>query len=116
MSSGPSQHAIRQQATGFGFKYMTHGPAKTNVKALTSLFRTYTPWEIFQSDGGSHFDNEEVRVECADCEAGYLVQVYVATYIEFSLHILSLLHAELFTLEQPTTVVELTLTYLIPSP
>jgi hypothetical protein len=33
---------------------------------LKLLYRTYTPWEIVQSDGGSHFDNEEVRVECAE--------------------------------------------------
>jgi hypothetical protein len=28
--------------------------------ALTVLFNCYAPWETFQSDGGSHFDNVEV--------------------------------------------------------
>jgi transposase InsO family protein len=48
----------------FGFKYKTHGSAVTTKSALKSLFHGYAPWETFQTDGGSHFDNELVRQTC----------------------------------------------------
>jgi hypothetical protein len=48
----------------FGFKYKTHGSAVTTKSALNTLFHGYAPWETFQTDGGSHFDNEEVRRIC----------------------------------------------------
>jgi transposase InsO family protein len=50
----------------FGFKYKTHGSAKTTRAALRSMFQGHAPWETFMSDGGSHFDNEEVRQLCKE--------------------------------------------------
>jgi hypothetical protein len=50
----------------FGFKYKTHGSAKTTTKALQAMFQGHTLWEVSMSDGGSHFDNEEVRQLCAE--------------------------------------------------
>jgi transposase InsO family protein len=50
----------------FSFKYKTHGSAKTTTKALQTMFQGHAPWEVFMSDGGSHFDNEEVRQLCAE--------------------------------------------------
>jgi hypothetical protein len=48
----------------FGFKYKTHGTAVTMRMALHTLFNAYAPWEMFQTNGGSHFDNEDVRCLC----------------------------------------------------
>jgi hypothetical protein len=48
----------------FGFKYKTHGSAVTTKGALESLFHGYAPWETFQTDGRSHFDNKIVRRTC----------------------------------------------------
>jgi hypothetical protein len=50
----------------FGFKYKTHGSAKTTTKALCAMFQGHAPWEVFMSDGGSHFDNEKVQQLCAE--------------------------------------------------
>ncbi|KAJ7711794.1 hypothetical protein B0H16DRAFT_1744800 [Mycena metata] len=42
----------------------THGSAVTTKAALNTLFTGYAPWETFQTDGGSHFDNADVRQLC----------------------------------------------------
>ncbi len=48
-----------------GFKYKTHGSAKTTKAALHLLFTLYSPWDAFESDGGPPFDNKDVREMCA---------------------------------------------------
>jgi hypothetical protein len=50
----------------FGFKYKTHGSAKTTIAVLRSMFQGHAPWETFMSAGSSHFDNEEVRQLCKE--------------------------------------------------
>ena len=49
----------------WAFKYKTAGSAKTTVDALSRIFQGFVPAETFMSDGGKHFDNNEVREVCA---------------------------------------------------
>lgn len=48
----------------WGFKYKTHGSAKTTKDGLNQIFQGYAPSETFMADGGKHFDNKEVRELC----------------------------------------------------
>lgn len=48
----------------WAFKYKTAGSAKTTADALTRIFQGFVPAETFMSDGGKHFDNNEVRDLC----------------------------------------------------
>ena len=48
----------------WAFKYKTAGTAKTTTDALTRIFQNFTPAETFMTDGGRHFDNNEVRTLC----------------------------------------------------
>ena len=48
----------------WAFKYKTAGSAKTTVDALSRVFQSFVPAETFMSDGGKHFDNNEVREMC----------------------------------------------------
>ena len=48
----------------WAFKYKTAGSAKTTVDALSRIFQGFVPAETFMSDGGKHFDNNEVRETC----------------------------------------------------
>jgi hypothetical protein len=57
----------------FGFKYKVHGLVVTMKRALESLFNRYTPWETFQTDRGSHFDNEVVQHVCG----AYSVKLHI---------------------------------------
>ena len=49
----------------WAFKYKTAGSAKTTVDALSRIFQGFVPAETFMSDGGKHFDNNEVRETCS---------------------------------------------------
>ena len=49
----------------WAFKYKTAGSAKTTVAALSNVFQGFVPAETFMSDGGKHFDNNEVREACS---------------------------------------------------
>ena len=48
----------------WGFKYKTAGTGKTTVKALEDIYGGFAPAEVFMSDGGKHFKNNEVRQCC----------------------------------------------------
>jgi hypothetical protein len=48
----------------WAFKYKVAGSAKTTASALTRIFQDFVPAETFMSDGGKHFDNNEVRKVC----------------------------------------------------
>jgi hypothetical protein len=48
----------------WAFKYKTAGSAKTTVDALSRVFQSFVPAETFMSDGGKHFDNNDVRDIC----------------------------------------------------
>ena len=50
----------------WGFKYKTAGSAKTTKHGLYNIFHGYTPSETFMSDGGTHFNNNEVRQLCKE--------------------------------------------------
>ena len=59
-----------------GFKYKTAGTGKTTVQALSSIWDTFTTHDAFMADGGSHFNNAEVRALCS--QRGAKVQVVAA--------------------------------------
>jgi hypothetical protein len=49
----------------WAFKHKTAGTAKTTVDSLTRIFQDFVPAETFMTDGGKHFDNNEVRTMCS---------------------------------------------------
>ena len=50
----------------WGFKLKTAGNAKSTKESLNNIFHNFTPPETFMSDGGKHFDNNEVRQLCQE--------------------------------------------------
>ena len=48
----------------WGFKFKTAGTGKTTVKALEEIYGGFAPAEVFMSDGGKHFKNNEVQQCC----------------------------------------------------
>jgi len=46
------------------FKYKTAGTAKTTINSLLNIFRNFIPSETFMTDGGQHFNNQEVKDFC----------------------------------------------------
>ena len=48
----------------WGFKFKTAGTGKTTVKSLEDIYGGFAPAEVFMSDGGKHFNNNEVRQCC----------------------------------------------------
>ena len=48
----------------WGYKYKTAGTGKTTVKALDDIYGSFAPAEVFMSDGGKHFKNNEVQQCC----------------------------------------------------
>ena len=48
----------------WGFKFKTAGTGKTTVKSLEDIYSGFAPAEVFMSDGGKHFKNNEVRQCC----------------------------------------------------
>lgn len=46
-------------------KFRTAGSARTTIQSLAEVWDAFTEHETFMSDGGSHFDNQEVRDFCA---------------------------------------------------
>lgn len=48
----------------WGFKLKVHGTARTTVNGLESIAHTFRAPDTFMTDGGSHFDNGEVRTWC----------------------------------------------------
>jgi transposase InsO family protein len=49
----------------WGFKLKVHGTAKTTIDGLKSIAHNFRAPETFMTDGGSHFDNGDVRAWCA---------------------------------------------------
>ena len=47
------------------FKYKTASSAKMTVDTLPKIFQGFVPAETFMSDGGKHFDNNEVHEMCS---------------------------------------------------
>ena len=48
----------------WGYKFKTAGTGKTTVKSLDDIYGGFAPAEVFMSDGGKHFKNNEVRQCC----------------------------------------------------
>lgn len=48
----------------WAFKYKSAGTAKTTVGALSRIFQDFVAPETFMTDGGKHFNNNEVRAIC----------------------------------------------------
>ncbi|OJT14782.1 Retrovirus-related Pol polyprotein from transposon 297, partial [Trametes pubescens] len=54
----------------WAFKYKTAGTAKTTNDALRQIFHGFVPPETFMTDGGKHFDNQDVRAFCREWDVG----------------------------------------------
>ena len=48
----------------WGYKFKTAGTGKTTVKSLNDIYSGFAPAEVFMSDGGKHFKNNEVQQCC----------------------------------------------------
>lgn len=48
----------------WAFKHKSAGTVKTTVDVLSRIFQDFVAAETFMSDGGRHFDNNEVRAIC----------------------------------------------------
>jgi hypothetical protein len=48
----------------WGYKFKTAGTGKTTVKSLEDIYGGFAPAEVFMTDGGKHFKNNEVRQCC----------------------------------------------------
>ncbi|KAG6841251.1 hypothetical protein C0991_000536 [Blastosporella zonata] len=48
----------------WGFKYRSAGTGRTTTSALGHIFQGFAPSETFMTNGGKHFDCEEVRKFC----------------------------------------------------
>ena len=48
----------------WGYKFKTAGTGKTTVKSLEDIYGGFAPAEVFMSDGGKHFKNNEVWQCC----------------------------------------------------
>jgi hypothetical protein len=48
----------------WGYKFKTAGTGKTTVKSLEDIYSGFAPAEVFMSDGGKHFKNNEVQQCC----------------------------------------------------
>lgn len=49
----------------WAFKFKTAGSAKTTIQSLRTIFTLFREFNTFMSDGGSHFNNQEVREFCS---------------------------------------------------
>ena len=49
----------------WAFKFKSAGTAKTTIDCLANIFHNFIAPETFMSDGGKHFDNQDVRDFCA---------------------------------------------------
>lgn len=50
----------------WAFKHKTHGTARTTIAGLEHIAREFRAPDAFMTDGGSHFDNKEVRAWCEE--------------------------------------------------
>jgi hypothetical protein len=48
----------------WGYKFKTASMGKTTVKSIDDIYGGFAPAEVFMSDGGKHFKNNEVRQCC----------------------------------------------------
>lgn len=48
----------------WGFKLKTHGTAKSTIAGLNTIRHSFNIPETLMTDGGKHFDNEEVKAWC----------------------------------------------------
>jgi transposase InsO family protein len=48
----------------WGDKWKKHGSAATTISTMTRITETFMPPETFMTDGGSHFNNKEVKDWC----------------------------------------------------
>lgn len=65
----------------WGFKLKIHGTAKTTVDGLNSIAHTFRAPDTFMTDGGSHFDNGNVREWCTAHESKHHVVAAYAPWI-----------------------------------
>jgi len=52
----------------WGYKFKTHGSTTTTNKSLNDIFHNFAPPEVFMADGGRHFKNHDVEVNCEQWE------------------------------------------------
>jgi transposase InsO family protein len=65
----------------WGFKLRMYGNAKTTVTGLETVAHVFWAPETFMTDGGSHFDNGEVRAWCAAHNTTHQVIVAYSPWI-----------------------------------
>lgn len=65
----------------WGFKLKNHGTAKSTVAGLESIRHNFSTPETLMTDGGKHFDNEEVKIWCEKHDTNCYVTPAYAPWI-----------------------------------
>ena len=65
----------------WAFKFKTHGTGKTTVTGLERLRQEFRTPETFMTDGGKHFNNNEVRNWCNDNNTDHHVVAAYAPWV-----------------------------------
>jgi transposase InsO family protein len=65
----------------WGFKFKSSGMAKTTLYGLNAITHTFHPPETLMTDGGSHFNNGDVRAWCEAKGTSHQVMVVYAPWI-----------------------------------
>jgi hypothetical protein len=65
----------------WGFKLKTHSTARTMVTSLDSITHGFQAPEMFMTDGGSHFNNGDVKAWCAAHSTNHHVMAAYSPWI-----------------------------------
>jgi len=65
----------------WAFKFKTHGTGKTTVSSLDQLHHNFRIPETFMTDGGKHFNNNEVRAWCDNNNVDYQVAAAYSPWV-----------------------------------
>jgi transposase InsO family protein len=65
----------------WGYMFKTHGSAKTTIRSLNDICHNFVPPESWQSDGGRHFDNDEVDNICEEWGIKHIVTAAYSPWV-----------------------------------
>jgi transposase InsO family protein len=65
----------------WGYKLKTHGSAKTTVRSLDDICHNFAPPEAFQTDGGKHFDNQDVDATCGRWGTDHIITAAYSPWV-----------------------------------
>ena len=65
----------------WGDRLKTHRSTKTTVKSLNDICHNFAPSEAFQTDGGKHFDNQEVDLACGQWEMDHIIMAAYSPWV-----------------------------------